>query len=418
MKLTKIMCLLTSTVMAVTFFTGCGSTKPSSTETSANKTEKITLMTVDTTFNEDFQKYIEKAEKATGIKIDTIACPTNTDDRQAKITTILSSKDSSVDVITINDEMISAFKNTGFLEPLQNTVMKNDVVSQFPKGYIKDLIQVGDNIYSVPMYMEILGFWVDQSKVKALGLDAIKTKEDFEKYVKAYSKDGKYGYGGAWEKTYVFNEIGTFVNLFGGDYYDWTNPKTKEAVKFMHDMAKNGETPIAQLADQYDPMMQKFFDDDYASIFMYTGAMKNFVNSGRYGENGITLAPMPTFEKNSAYIACWNYVLNSASENKEAAIKFLNYAASPQGEKDYYEMTSRLPARSDVINDSNFKIEGLSAIKGYLQNTELHGRPMAPQAMEFISSMGSLFQRYVSDEISLDEFCQKAQVEVNKYAKK
>lgn len=127
---------------------------------------------------------------------------------------------------------------------------------------------------------------------------------------------------------------------------------------------------------------------------------------------------MPTFEKNSAYIACWNYVLNSASENKDAAIKFLNYAASPQGEKDYYEMTSRLPARSDVINDSNFKIEGLSAIKGYLQNTELHGRPMAPQAMEFISSMGSLFQRYVSDEISLDEFCQKAQVEVNKYAKK
>lgn len=297
MKLTKIMCLLTSTVMAVTFFTGCGSTKPSSSETSANKTEKITLMTVDTTFNEDFQKYIEKAEKATGIKIDTIACPTNTDDRQAKITTILSSKDSSVDVITINDEMISAFKNTGFLEPLQNTVMKNDVVSQFPKDYIKDLIQVGDNIYSVPMYMEILGFWVDQSKVKALGLDAIKTKEDFEKYVKAYSKDGKYGYGGTWEKTYVFNEIGTFVNLFGGDYYDWTNPKTKEAVKFMHDMAKNGETPIAQLADQYDPMMQKFFDDDYASIFMYTGAMKNFVNSGRYGENGITLAPMPTFEK-------------------------------------------------------------------------------------------------------------------------
>lgn len=40
MKLTKIMCLLTSTVMAVTFFTGCGSTKPSSSETSSNKTEK------------------------------------------------------------------------------------------------------------------------------------------------------------------------------------------------------------------------------------------------------------------------------------------------------------------------------------------------------------------------------------------
>ena len=417
MKSIKIMSLLTSSVLAVTLLNGCGGAKSASDSASAEKTEKITLMTMDTTFDEGFQKYIEKAEKATGIKIETIACPTNTDDRQAKITTILSSKDTSVDVITINDEMISAFKNTNFLEPIQDTVMTKDVVSQFPQQYIKDLIQVGENIYSVPMYMEILGFWVDQSKVKELGLDGINTKEDFEKYVKAYSKDGKYGYGGAWEKTYVFNEIGTFVNLFGGDYYDWTNPKTMEAVKFMYDMVKNGETPLAQLADQYDPMMQKFFDDDYASIFMYTGAMKNFVDSGRYGEDGISLAPMPTFENNSAYIACWNYVLNSASENKEAAIKFLNYAASPEGEKDYYEMTSRLPARSDVINDPSFQIEGLDVIKGYLENTVLRGRPMAPQAMEFISSMGSLFQRYVSDEIPLDEFCEKAQVEVDKYTK-
>ena len=52
-----------------------------------------------------------------------------------------------------------------------------------------------------------------------------------EKYVEANSSDCKYGYGDAWEKTYVFNSIGTFVNLFGGDYYDWTNPKTQEAVR-------------------------------------------------------------------------------------------------------------------------------------------------------------------------------------------
>mgnify|MGYP002233766562 CR=1 FL=1 len=37
------------------------------------------------------------------------------------------------------------------------------------------------------------------------GLTEIKTKEDFEKYVEANSADGKYGYGDAWEKTYVFN---------------------------------------------------------------------------------------------------------------------------------------------------------------------------------------------------------------------
>ena len=40
---------------------------------------------------------------------------------------------------------------------------------------------------------------------------------------------------------------------------------------------------------------------------------------------------------------------------------------------------------------------------------------MVPQSMEFISAMGSLFQQYISDEITLDDFCAKAQAEVDRY---
>ena len=64
---------------------------------------------------------------------------------------------------------------------------------------------VGENVYSVPCFMDILAFWVDEEKMANAELESIKTKEDFEKYVKANSGNGKYGYGDAWEKTYVFN---------------------------------------------------------------------------------------------------------------------------------------------------------------------------------------------------------------------
>lgn len=43
-------------------------------------------------------------------------------------------------------------------------------------------------------------------------------------------------------------------------------------------------------------MMQKFFDGEYASIFMYVGAIQSFVNSGKYGPDKQHIAPMPTFE--------------------------------------------------------------------------------------------------------------------------
>lgn len=421
MKKKKVVGLFLAVSMIAGLVTGC--VKPaagtSSSESEQNKdSDKITLMSMDTTFGEKFDEYIKKAEEATGLEIETVACPTNTDDRQAKITTILSSGDDSVDVITINDEMMSAFKNTGYLEPLQDTVMTEDVYNEFPTSYMKEMPTVGENVYGVPMYMEILAFWVDEAKMKNAGLTEIQTKEDFVQYVKANSGDNKYGYGGAWEKTYVYNEIGTFVNLFGGDYYDWTNPKTQEAVKFMYDMVKNNETPISQLADQYDPMMQKFFDGDYSSIFMYTGAMQTFADSGNYGADKQHMAPMPTFENKSAFMATWEYVLNSASKNKDAAQKFLEYAASEQGELDYAEMSGRTPARSDVLNGDGVKemsLEGINEIKEYVNNTDLKARPMAPQAMEFISDMGSLFQQYVSDELTLEEFCDKAQKSVDTY---
>ena len=413
------MCAMTTAMLA-----GC--VKPSagngSSEAEQNEdSNKITIMSQDTTYGDAFEKYIAKAEEATGLEIETVACPTNTDDRQAKITTILSSGDDSVDIITINDEMMSAFKNTGYLEPLQDTVMTDEIMAQFPEKYMKDMTMVGENVYSVPCFMDILAFWVDEEKMANAELESIKTKEDFEKYVKANSSDGKYGYGDAWEKTYVFNSIGTFVNLFGGDYYDWTNPKTQEAVKFMYDMMKNGETPLAQMADQYDPMMQKFFDGDYASIFMYVGAIQTFVDSGKYGPDKQHIAPMPTFENKTAYMSTWGYVLNSASKNKAAAQKFLEYAASEQGELDYTAMSSRLPARSDVLNSEELTamdLAGLDDIKEYVNETELLARPMAPQAMEFISEMGSLFQQYVSDEMSLEEFCEKAQNSVDTYIDK
>lgn len=46
-------------------------------------------------------------------------CPSNADNRQAKISTILASGDKNIDLISVNDEMISEFKHKGYLEPLE-----------------------------------------------------------------------------------------------------------------------------------------------------------------------------------------------------------------------------------------------------------------------------------------------------------
>ena len=68
------------------------------------------------------------------------------------------------------------------------------------------------------------------------------------KYMKAVSKDGRFGYGGSWEKTYAFNELAQFVNMFGGDYFDWTKEENKEAVQVPSRSVANKETSIEQIS--------------------------------------------------------------------------------------------------------------------------------------------------------------------------
>ena len=160
----------------------------------------------------------------------------------------------------------------------------------------------------------------------------------------AASGNGRYGYGGSWEKTYVFNEIAQFVNMFGGDYFDWTKPENKEAIQFLHDMVKNNQTPIDQIADKYEQMNPK-------------------ANDGKYG--------------------CW----------------FMWGLGT-----DY--------AKAEVVPDSDPAKEMYSR---YASECNVNGRPMLPQTMEFITDMGTIYQSCMKDEISVDDFCKKAQELVNKY---
>lgn len=406
---------LLATVTAATLtLAGCSSSSSSSNSSSSNKNE-ITLYTIQST-NPNFKDWLKDAEEKTGLKINVVAAPTDSDTRQQKVTTLLSTQDSSVDIFEINDEMATSFKNSGWLEPLQDTVLTSDIRSQFAQGYLKDMLtSTKGDIVGVPSYQGYLALWVDQKKLDAAGMETINNKEDFIKFAKAATKDGQFGYGGSWEKTYVFNEIASFVNLFGGDYYDWKNPKTREAVKFMYDMANTWKvTPVDQIADKYEQMNQKFNDGKYGMVFMW-GTGDDYKKANRYGKDQIHIINTPQFEKRTIFTDSWSYVLNSASKNKPAAEKFLKYAASKDGGLKGWEAFGRYPARADVAQDPSITGD-IKEIYSVIQSTnEVHGRPMLPQTMEFITAIGSLFQDYIQNKISLDEFCTKAQEAVEQY---
>lgn len=148
----------------------------------------LTLYSIDTT-DTDFETWLAAAEAATGLNINVVAAPTDSDTRQQKITTVLSTGDSSVDIIQINDEMSTAFKNTGWLVGLNDTVMTEDILDNFATGYIADMITSADGqIIGVPSYCGYLSMWVNQQIMDEVGITSITNQEEFEAFLAAASE--------------------------------------------------------------------------------------------------------------------------------------------------------------------------------------------------------------------------------------
>ena len=123
--------------------------------------DEITLMHVDGD-KEEFQQFIEETEEKLQININVMTSPQNADSRHAKISTILSSGDDSVDIIAVNDEMMCEFKYQGYLECLGKEVMPDEILSCYPQDYMEKIAMVDGEVYSVPYLMDIMLFWVNE----------------------------------------------------------------------------------------------------------------------------------------------------------------------------------------------------------------------------------------------------------------
>lgn len=425
----KKICFLLCLGAAVLGLSGCDSEKIIRiTPTPAPAKEAdLTIMHVNSSQPEVIQ-FMKEAEEELGISIRLLESPDNADNRHARVSTILKSGDDSVDIITVNDEMISDFKGKGYLHPLGDEVMTEEVRSHYPEDYLKEMCMLDGEIYSVPYQMDVMCFWVNEQVLKQGGISQIRTLDDLnllaEGLKSQISDNGNtadkeitdvYAYGDAWETTYIYNSISQFINLYGGDYRDWSSEKTRKAIRKLKEMMDTGVTSDQQLVDQYEQMEQKFIDGKYGSIFMYSGAAMIFVRSGKYGPDQIHIAPMPQTDEYAANIATWQYVLNNSSKHKEASIRFLNYIADKAGATKYANRTGCFPARLDVMDSPDFLMEGAEEICQYLKNAKLCARPMSSNSMLAISESGKLFQKYLLGEMEEDEFCNQMQKVVEQY---
>lgn len=153
--------------------------------------------------NPDFKNYINDVSRKLNMKINIIPCPDDANNRQAEISTLLLSGNSDIDLISVNDEMVSEFKVKGYIENLDD-IMSKDLLESYPKDYVESVAMYKNHFYSVPYLMDIMMFWVNEKYIKYSELGGVKNLDDFSLFVCNDYGTNMYGYGSAWDETYIY----------------------------------------------------------------------------------------------------------------------------------------------------------------------------------------------------------------------
>ena len=363
----------------------------------------LTVMSLDAE-ETAYQDYIKGIEEKMGVEIRLISPDQDANNRMALFSTQLSTGDSTVDVYTLNDEMLCEFKKKGYLAAIPEERFAEGVLTSYPQEYLKEICMHEGSLYAIPFYMDIYMLWVNQQYLRETGLEEIQTQEDFHTFLQGISGDGVFGYGGAWEKTYSYNDIFEFINLFGGDCRDWNNGNTKQALIFLHDLIADGYASDAQLIDQYNQSLQKMLDGKYGSTFLYSGSIYQAEKRKAYSAKEIHVQMLPDFGSNRTNIAAWSYAVNNASDKKDLAYTFLTYVAGDEGAADYSNRMHRLPARLDILQ-GDLDIPDIEIMRRYAAECTLTVRAFTDTPMDGIEVIGEKFNRYILDELTLEELC-------------
>ena len=84
---------------------GCLLSVPFNTPMQAAEEYDLVIYAINTE-TEEFDRWLSAAEQACDIRIGVVPAPTDSDTRQQKFKTVLSTGDSSIDILIANDEMV------------------------------------------------------------------------------------------------------------------------------------------------------------------------------------------------------------------------------------------------------------------------------------------------------------------------
>ena len=301
-------------------------------------------------------------EKQYGIKVNFVTLPENT--IREKITQDVATGGGQFDLATVGTYEVPIFAKNGWLANLGPVFGKmsssakasydlNDILGQVKKG-----LSYNNNLYALPFYGESSMTFYNKSLFKAarLTMPLHPTWSQIQGFAAKLTNKSKNQYGIVLRGLPGWGEMGapmtTVINTFGGEWFDqnWnpqlTSGATKKAITFYVDMIRNYGPPGSQ--NNGFTESETVFAQGKGAIWVdatsAAGLITDAKNSKVASDVGFAYSPTQVTPKGSHWLWAWSLAMESASKNKDAAFKFLQWATS----KDYIKLVANYKGWANV----------------------------------------------------------------------
>lgn len=266
------------------------------------------------------------------IQVKIIDAPSETLARYSLYVSAMSGRDSSVDIYWLNDEWIREFAGFGYISPLPDGTEMDH--SQY-------IVDIGDHFeYDGRLYALPIGVDMDQIYYRSDLLDSAPANwEEVAEIAGRERADIPYGicieFKDGADMAYNIIQI-----------KEATGQPYSEVLELYRDRLVSG------LQDSEAGDMESVFEMGDAWLLYDKVSAYNSVNNSRSGVRGKVLTALIPADKTGLHlIRGYGLGINSNSNNKEAAVKLLDYLQSPDVQKKISRKCSLMPIMTDLYTD-------------------------------------------------------------------
>lgn len=339
---------------------------------------------------------IETFEEQTGIRVVNYQMA-NFNDLHDRFATLFAAQDASVDVVMTWAGWSAEFGQAGWLQELSDDAIPQDLIRP-----ALDAVSWDGRVYGLPKFASVQTMFWNKEHFAAAGLEpdvAPETWDEFVEAAKAATVDGRYGFC-----CDMGNPAGAYQNflrallLAGGELYDadWNPQLNSDAgiegltkmVELLH--THNVMDPASLQISNAADLIEIFSQGNTSIVFNWpfqwaSATAEGAATSAETTGNGL----IPGINVRSASIdGSEGYAINTYSQNKQAALKWLEFAASPTAQREIVTQEGWFPVSQEILDDPATE-EALPVVATYKEATEYaierYGTPWSNELDQLLS---------------------------------